>query len=60
MQPAPSLPPNDTYAGRLVQWFAKLDSLDSLKRPGRPPDQDKQVQDEHFLVIVHLSRIQVK
>ena len=39
---------NDPYARRLAQWFTKLDGLDALKRPGRPPDQDQQVQDERL------------
>ena len=39
---------SDPYARRLAQWFTKLDGLDALKRPGKPPDQDQQVQDERL------------
>ena len=45
---------SDPYARRLAQWFTKLDGLDALKRPGRPPDQDQQVQDERLKALLAL------
>ena len=55
MDDSASLHGNDAYARRLAVWFAKLDGLDPLKRPGQPPDQEGRVRNEQLKALRHAA-----